>query len=163
MTTILMQSEITGYQGAAVNLLAALDSESGLVIVSKELSPGERKAGAMIVSNDPRSETRDRLYTEDYFSDSIRSYFRSASSKMIELMPAVSKHDPKQYIETNGMGENGIRYRLNESVSNGNVAVLALVHSAEMMISAESANGMAEEMARTMYADDDYGTGFFTI
>lgn len=163
MTTILMQAEITGYKGVSVNILAALDSESGLVIASKELAPGERRPGAMIVSNDPRSETRDRLYTEDSFSDSIRSYFRAVSSKMIELLPAVSKYDPTQYIETNGMGENGIRYRLSDEVSNGNVAVLALVHSAEMIVSAESTNDMGAEMARTMYEDDDYGTGFFTI
>jgi hypothetical protein len=141
----IMQAEIGGYFGKSVNLIAALDPDSGLVIVSKELTLGERVPGAPFVTNDPRSE-RDRLFTEDRFSDAIRHYFRAISTGLLELTPAVPKHDPKHKIETDSMNENGARYRLHPDTSNGNVAVLAIMEASNLSRSAMGTSQAAMKM-----------------
>lgn len=135
----IMQAEIGGYFGKSVNLIAALDPDSGLVIVSKELTLGERVPGAPFVTND-------RRFTEDRFSDAIRHYFRAISTGLLELTPAVPKHDPKHKIETDSMNENGARYRLHPDTSNGNVAVLAIMEASNLSRSATGTSQAAMEM-----------------
>lgn len=147
MSTIRLQAEVTGYSGPAVNLLGALDPDSGLLIVAKELKVGERLDETMVTSNDPRSERRDRLFTEDDFQESIRLFFRAKSTAMIELLPNVTKHEPAHKIETNGMDENGTKYRLSPDITNGNVAILALAAAADRAYKAQSATDFANEMA----------------
>lgn len=147
MSSIRIQAEITGYQGQAINLLGALDTDSGLFIVAKELPIGERTEGAIVVSNDPRSERRDSMFTEDRIQEAIRLFFRAQATGMIELLQSMSKHDPAHRIEAGGMDENGTKYRLSPDVSNGNIAVLALLCTADITYKAESATDFSNELA----------------
>lgn len=147
MTTIRIQAEITGYAGNPVNLLGALDTESGLFIIAKELKFGERMDGAVVVANDPRSERRDTLFAEDRLPDAIRVFFRAHSTGMLELHAAVAKHNPEHKIESDGLSESGTKYRLGADVSNGAIAVLALAHTAERTYAAQSATDFASELA----------------
>jgi hypothetical protein len=146
-TTVRLQAEVTGYSGPAVNLLGALDPDSGLLIVAKELAVGERLDGSMVTSNDPRSERRDRLFSEDDLQDSIHLFFRAKSTAMLELLPHVAKHEPAHRIETNGMDENGTKYRMAPDITNGNVAVLALTALADRAYKAQSATSFSQELA----------------
>ncbi|MEJ7804441.1 MAG: hypothetical protein WKG03_00755 [Telluria sp.] len=145
--TIRIQAEISGYGGPAVNVLGALDPESGLLIVARELKLGERLDDVLVVSNDPRAERRDRLFSEDDLQDAIRLFFRAQSTGMIELLPTVSKFEPAHKIESNGIDENGTKYRLSPDITNGNIAVLALTKLADATYRAQSATDFAEEMA----------------
>lgn len=145
--TIRIQAEITGYGGPAVNLLGALDPDSGLLIVAKELKFGERMEGTIVVSNDSRSERRDKLFSEDDLQDAIRLYFRSLSTSLVELLPTVTKHEPGHRIENDGIGENGTKYRLSPDITNGNVAVLALTFVADSAYRAQAATDFSEELA----------------
>jgi hypothetical protein len=145
--TIRVQAEVTGYGGPAVNLLGALDPDSGLLIVAKELPIGERQDDATVTSNDPRAERRDRLFSEDDLQDAIRLFFRAKSTAMIELLPTVTKHEPAHKIETNGMDENGTKYRLSPDITNGNIAVLALAALADHAYKAQSATTFSNELA----------------
>lgn len=147
MSSVRIQAEITGYQGQAINLLGALDTDSGLFIVAKELPMGERIDGAMVVSNDPRSERRDSMFTEDKIQDAIRLFFRAQATGMIELLQSMSKHDPAHRIEAQGLDEHGTKYRLSPDVSNGNVAVLALIFAADNTYKAASATDFSNELA----------------
>jgi len=145
--TVRLQAEVTGYGGPAANLLGALDADSGLLIVAKELKFGERLDGTMVTSNDPRSERRDRLFTEDDLQDAIRLFFRAQSTAMIELLSPVTKHEVAHKIEKNGVDENGTKYRLSPDITNGNVAVLALVAMADRAYKAQSATDFSQELA----------------
>jgi hypothetical protein len=147
VTTIRIQAEITGYGGPAANLLGALDSESGLLIVAKELDMGERQPDALVASNDPRSERRDRLFTEADLQDAIRLYFRATSTGMIELLANVAKHEVAHRIQKSGINENGTRYELSPEITNGSVAVLALVLLADNAYKAQSATDFSSELA----------------
>lgn len=147
MTTIRIQAHVTGYSGKAANVLGALDMESGLFIVAKELGPDERMDDVIVVSNDPRAERRDSLFDEDKLQNSIRLFFRAQATGMIELLPGVSKFDPSHKIEADGVGENGSKYRLSPDISNGNVAVLALLDAADRAYKAQSATDFSDELA----------------
>lgn len=147
MTSVVIQAEITGYSGLAVNLMGALDMDSGLLIVARELAMGERTDGAVIVSNDPRAEQRDSLFDEDRLQNAIRLFFRAQATGMIELLSAVSKFDPSHKIEANGLDENGSKYRLAPDVMNGNIAVLALVDAADRAYTAQKATDFSSELA----------------
>lgn len=147
MTTVLIQAEVSGYQGRAANLLGALDTESGLLIVAKELAAGERTEGATVISNDPRAERRDGLFTEDRLTDAIRLYFRATATDMVELHEGMSKHDPAHKIQRDGVGEGGTKYQLSPEVTNGNVAVLALIEAADKTYKAQAASDFSGELA----------------
>lgn len=147
MTTVRIQAAITGYGGKAANLLGALDMGSGLFIVAKELAQEERTDGAIVVSNDPRSERRDSLFDEEKLQNSIRLFFRAQANGMIELLPGVTKFDPSHKIEASGLDEKGSRYRLSPDVSNGNVAVLALMDAADRAYKAQAATDFSTELA----------------
>jgi hypothetical protein len=145
--SIRLHAEVTGYGGPAASVMAALDPDSGLLVVAKELKLGERLDDVMVTSNDPRSERRDRLFTEDDLQDAIRLFFRAKSTGMIELLPTVAKHEPSHKIETNGMDENGTKYRLAAEITNGNIAILALVSLADRAYKAQSATDFSNDLA----------------
>ncbi len=147
MTTVLIQAEVSGYQGKSANLLGALDTDSGLLVVAKELFTGERKDGAVVVSNDPRAERRDSLFTEDKLQDAIRMYFRTTSNELVDLHATVSKHDPRHKIQMDGVGENGTKYVLSPDVTNGAVAVLAMVEAACKTYTVQAASDFSDELA----------------
>jgi hypothetical protein len=128
-------------------LLGALDVDSGLFIVAKELKFGERPDGAVIVSNDPRSEQRDSLFTEEKLQDAIRLFFRAQATGVVELLPTVTKHEPSHRIESDGIGEKGTRYRLSPDITNGNVAVLALLSASDSTYRAQAATDFSTELA----------------
>ena len=140
-----IQAEISGYGAQPVNLRAALDPASGYIIVSKELPFGERIPGALVVTNNARGE-RDRLFTEEDFSTAIRQYFNVRAMKLIELLSAVTKHDPQSRIQTTGFNESGTRFELSTETSNGNVAVLAIINAASLSQNASDAMDMGSEM-----------------
>lgn len=147
MTTVLLQAEISGYQGRVANLLGALDTDSGMLIVAKELPLGERHAGATMISNDPRAERRDALFSEDRLQDAIRLYFRATATEMVQLHAGATKHDPRHKIQTDGVGEHGTKYLLSPDVGNGHIAVLALIDAANNTYNAQAASDFSAELA----------------
>jgi hypothetical protein len=142
---IKIQAEIAGYFGPAVNLLGIVDVATGFMIVSKELTVGERVEDALVITNNTRSE-RDRLFVEADLQDAIRLFYSARTMSLLELLPTVQKHDPSSRINT-GMNDRGTRYELSPETTNGNVAVLAMVLATNASTTAESVNEMASEMA----------------
>lgn len=147
MATVRIQSIATGYKGKAANLLGALDTDTGLLIVAKELLPGQVAEGALLVTNDPRSEQRDSLFSEEKLQDAIRLFFRAKANGTFEVMAALTKHDPDHMIEVQSIEERGSRYRLNPDFTNGNAAVLAMLDAAHRAHTAQEVADFADELA----------------
>jgi hypothetical protein len=147
MATIRIQSVATGYKGKAANLLGALDTDTGLLVVAREMPPGQVFEGATVVTNDPRSGDRDSLFTEEKLQDAIRLFFRAKANGTIEIMSALTKHDPDHFIEVQGIEERGSRYRLNPDFTNGNAAVLAMLESAHRAYLAQEVTDFSDELA----------------
>ncbi|KVN83420.1 hypothetical protein [Burkholderia ubonensis] len=147
MSVIALQAEITGYKGPAVNILAAVDGGTGLVIVSQEVAFGERSPGALIVCNDPRAPSRDLLFDEGKLAGAIERYFRADSTGMVELLSAVQRHKPSNAIQATGLDASGTRYQLSPEITNGQIAVLAIVYAASNSLSIEDTAEFAQDMA----------------
>jgi hypothetical protein len=146
MSAIVIQAQITGYDGRAVNLLGALDTDTGYIMVHEELRANERNETAIFVTNDPRAE-RDSLFTEEKLQEAIRLFFRAKASDLLELDESLSKHDPSHKIENDGVDERGSKYRLAPEITNGNVAVLAIMSAANGSYNAQAATDFSGEMA----------------
>lgn len=147
MSVITLQAAITGYKGQAANLLAAVDGDSGLVIVSQEVAIGGRTPGALLVSNDPRAAERDMLFDEGKLAGAIERYFRAEATGMVELLAAVQRHKPTNQIQVAGIDASGTRYQLSPEITNGQVAVLAIMYAATNSLSIEETADFAQEMA----------------
>jgi hypothetical protein len=149
---IMIQARIAGYFGPAVNLLAALEPESGLVIVSKELPLNERREGTLFTTNDPRANGRDRLFSEDKIEDAIHRFYRARAIGTLELLPAMQKHDPANRIESDGMDKSGTKYRLASEISNGAIAVLAIMDAAGVSQKVEDVSAMCDEISAMFFS-----------
>lgn len=158
MTVIRVQAIISGYQGQAVNLIGAMHTEKGLFIIAKEQALGERTDGALIVSNNARLDGRDRLFDEDKLQRAIRLYFSLKGQGLLELLPAVMKHDPGNRIEADGMNERGTRYRLSPEITNGSVAILAMLEAADLAQAADTTSETASDIV-DMYDSLDVPDG----
>lgn len=163
MSAITVQAIISGYRGPAVNLLGALQVETGLFIVAKEQGVEERLPGALIVSNSTRLDDRDRLFDEDKLQRAIRLYFSLKGQGLLELLPAVMKHDPGNMIEVDGMNERGTRYRLSPDITDGNIAVLAMIEAVDVSQGADTASSFAQEIAGMYDSLDDPDSDWATI
>ncbi|WP_175785278.1 hypothetical protein [Burkholderia ambifaria] len=146
MTMLLIQASITAYQGPSANLLGAYDSDTGLLIVERELARDERIDDAVFVTDDPRAEDRDRLFNEDNLQAAIRSFFRAKHSGLVELEKSVKRHDPEHKIEAEGVTEQGSKYRVNPEATNGQIAVLAMMDAVAVAGHAEAASDFADNL-----------------
>lgn len=153
MSVITLQAEISGYKGPVVNLLAAVDAggddaaATGLVIVSQELAYGERTPGALVVCNDPRGVARDYLFDESKLAAAIDLYFRAESTGMVELLAAVQRHKPTSAVQATGLDAGGTRYQFSPDITNGQIAILAIMYAANNSLSIEETSAFAQEMA----------------
>jgi hypothetical protein len=147
LSVITLQAEINGYKGQAVNILAAVDGGTGLVIVSQEVAFGERTPGALIVSNDPRAPSRDMLFDEGKLAGAIDRYFRADSTGMVELLASVQRHKPTNAIQVGGVDASGTRYQLSPEITNGQIAILAIMYAAGNTLSIEDTSEFAQDMA----------------
>lgn len=146
MTMLLIQASVSAYLGPAVNLLGAYDSCSGLLIVERELARGERIADAVFVTDDARADDRDRLFDEDNLQTAIRSFFRAKHSGLVELEKAVMRHDPEHKIESDGVTEQGSKFRVNAEATNGQIAVLAMFDAIAIAGQAEIASEFSDDL-----------------
>jgi hypothetical protein len=150
MSSIAVQAQIVGYHGRAVNLLCMLDQQTGLILIGKELEANQRHQGALFVTNDaqdPQTAMRDELFEADHLRDAIALYFARDGSGRLAMVAATERHKPAHKIERDGYDERGARYRLADDVSNGNVAVLAIVWTIAQADLAQEGIDFCAEMA----------------
>lgn len=147
MTTLAVQAQIVGYHGRPVNLLGMLDKQTGLILIGKELEANQCHDGAIFVTNDPQTALRDQLFETDHLRDAIELYFARDGSGRLAMVSSTERHKPAHKIERDGYDERGARYRLADDVSNGNVAVLAIVWTMTQADTAQDGIEFCEEMA----------------
>lgn len=120
---------ISGYTGLPVSLLAMLDHASGVLAIAKEIRfREEREEGFAFVTN-TRAPAYDCLFKEDQLAGAITVYKESEGSGVVALSESVAKFRPR--VDSDGVNEHGQKWRLHPDMSNGEVAVLALVHFME--------------------------------
>lgn len=147
MSNLAVQAQIVGYHGRPVNLLGMLDKQTGLILIGKELEANQQHQGAIFVTNDAKTALRDQLFETDHLRDALELYFARDGSGRLAMVASTERYKPAHKIERDGYNERGARYRLADDVSNGNVAVLAIVWTMAQADTAQDGIEFCEEMA----------------
>lgn len=127
-----IQATIGGYGGVGsepITLAALRDPVTGVLAIAKKINMREKAdAGYSFVTN-MRLASYDCLFREEDITEAIRLYRESEANATLVLSDETARYRPR--IEVDGMNESGQKFRLSNDMSNGEVAVLALVHFAE--------------------------------
>jgi len=127
-----IQANISGFANSACTLYSALDHSSGIVFVStlKPLQP-IRQADCLLVVSDPQAE-RDVLFSAHCLSEAIDAWqqlkntvAKDGTPTRLHLGHQVQRANPQAAIEHDGWEANGPRWRINATVNNAQMAVLA--------------------------------------
>jgi len=87
----------------------------------------------------------DCLFLEEHLSAAIRSYKEMEGQGLLTYSDDSMKFTPR--VETDGIDERGQKYRLDQSISNGQMAVLAIVHFVSRQQAITSTATLSERMA----------------
>lgn len=148
-----IQANVIGFDGRPATVFSGYDEKTlilGIATIAKNYQR-DRAEGCLLITNDLTIE-RDSLFTMDDLSSSIQSYFDMAGSTAIDgITPRLAFRDAAQRakptIEKDGMDENGIKYRISEDSTCGQIAVLATCWFCYTRVtSIESAIDMFDEL-----------------
>jgi hypothetical protein len=166
-----IQANISGYQGKPCSLFSVYDTEKLILVVSTETEyRKQRRDGCVLISND-RNADRDSLFTELDFSQSINDFFtllngvaQDGRSSRLAFNDKVARANPSTSIEKDGYSENGQKLRIDETITNLQIATLATCHYANSKASAiEKTLAMYGELAGLDYWQVLNGGGVITI
>lgn len=120
-----MRVNCAGYGGRPVSVFAMFDPVSDVLAVVRE-TPYETvpREGFLRVTTQDRDPTHDAVFTEDDTRRGIVAYFDLEAMNRIQFSEGLTRLDPKNKIEREGMDEGGMVYRIAPDISNGQVAIL---------------------------------------
>lgn len=143
-----IQATIAGFSGQPVTLLALLDENTGVLVVSKEVTYREERIGedfALVTNIDlPDCDMR---FDNDHMRDAIRTFFTRSAQQTLVIENAVRRYDPNQKIQRDKVTERGQTYELHPDIQNGQVAVLAIIAFTDKNASLDACLEMADELA----------------
>jgi len=126
-----IQTTVSGYSGKPCTLYSSYNDKTLVLMVAvlKEYTP-ERREGCVVITND-RNIDRDSLFMGDDMNKAITAYFELLAGVAADgKSPRIKFNDEKagrarpSDIEKDGIDSSGQRYRLNESISNAQIATL---------------------------------------
>lgn len=133
-----IMASISGYAGERVTLVAFLDPVTSVLAIAKPLLYREsREEGYAFVTN-TRSDAYDCLFTEEHWDEAIRAFKVSQGNETMTLADLTMRWQPR--IENDGVDEKGSKYRLHDDMTNGEVAILALVYFQQRQLAITTAN-----------------------
>lgn len=149
---IQIQANISGYSGRPSTVLAALDEDSGVLVIARAVERIPRRDGCLLIESDRRAD-RDSLFEPGHLREAIGSYYtlkarRAADGRSDALRfsePAMLA-DPSSHIESDGVDMNGAVYRVSPGATNASVAALAICYYAERSSAISDTVEMAEQL-----------------
>ena len=143
--TVKMRVNVAGYTGKAVSLYCAYDAETDVLLIAKEgVYEAKPREGFLRVTNQDRDETYDAVFPEDETREAINAFFSLDAMNVLSLTDTMKRHDPKNRIERDGMDERGMRYKIDPSITNGQLAVLIACYYAKRQKNVASVAGFME-------------------
>ena len=144
---IQIQATISGYAGKPATVFSVYDPETLILVLAAEAEfrTDRREGCAMVITNDARLD-RDRLFRADDLPGAIRAYFdlkgglaADGRSPRLVFSERAQRASPEHAIERDGMDANGPKYRVSESMTCAQVAVLATCAYARIAATGERA------------------------
>jgi hypothetical protein len=144
----LLQAVVSGYKGLPACLFAILDGETGAMLVVKEAAQYSvnRKDDHALVTTDALCDDFDVRFTEESIQDAVKVWQEMSDGGTLILSDALNKHNPSGKIEYDGIDLRGRMYRLDPTITNGIIAVLALCWFADRQKSIQSSLDVFDEL-----------------
>ena len=143
-----IMASISGYSGASVTLLAYLDPSNGVLGIAKKVTFREKADPGYAFVTNTRTESYDCLFTEDHWALAIRDFQVAEGNETLKLSDSAAQYRPR--IETDGVDEKGQKYRLHSDLTNGELAVLALVHFQQRQLAITTTDSAIDEWFELM-------------
>ena len=129
---IKIQASISGYGGSAATVFSAYDETAGILAVSVEPAyRQDRVSDCMVIANSS-AVSCDKLFTEKELPAAIDAYFAmrngistDGQSTRLSFGERAVRTNPDSAIEFDAMNESGKKFRVNASITNAQMAVLA--------------------------------------
>lgn len=125
-------ASIAGYNGQPTSLSAFFDHKTNILVIDKAVQyREERQEGEedwAFVTN-VRCPAYDSMFQEEHLADAVSAFKAMEGAGTVILGDDVAKYKPR--VESDGVDDKGQKWRLHADMSNGEVAVLALVHFLE--------------------------------
>ncbi|MCP5245685.1 MAG: hypothetical protein H6937_06980 [Burkholderiales bacterium] len=156
-----IQSTFIGYNGGACTVYSILYTEKSVLAVGVQgkYQTNRRDEQHIVITNDPDID-RDKLFTDDNIKDAISAFYalengvsHDGKSSRLVFSDRAARANPKSAIEKDGIDTSGPRYRISESVTCGQMAVLATCLHALKAGKVEQALDMADELTILISGD----------
>jgi len=155
-----IQASISGYLNAPCTLFSAFDHDSGSLIFSALTDlRKERRKGCFFLTNIHKID-RDGWFDEPDLPEAIRAYARLGREGRVHFSEKAQRASPVSVVESDGMDERGMKYRIANEVSNAHVAVLATcLYVAKTLGKPEAVMDAANDFMQAMLEGRSYTVG----
>jgi hypothetical protein len=142
-----IQISCAGFKGEPVTLLAKRDTTTGVLFIVKKVAYRENrvKPGFAVVSDVDLDEA-DFRFTDKHLRGAITAYYSRMAQGHIDIDSKLSRYNPNNKIEPDGVDESGRKYRISPDIDNGQIGVLAVVAFIEAQKPINAAVSMADEI-----------------
>lgn len=155
---------IAGYGPAGdapSTILCAFSRSAGVLKVAEERALEKAgRPGFLLVTNTRTDENCDAFFSPDMLSDAIAAFFSMESQGLVEIAKSAERARPNTKIESDGMDERGVKYRIKSDCGNRQVAVLAACWFANIQRGVGAALDDFDDLYGDGGGDDDAGDAF---
>ena len=127
-----MRVNVAGFGGNPVSLFAVFAPDTGDLVCTEclDMQMGEVQ-GFLHVSTPGAEVACDMRFTENDLSQAIQDFFMMDGMKSVFLDGKIQRLQPTNKIQADGVDINGVKYKLDGTVQNSHVAVLAACFAAQ--------------------------------
>ena len=149
---IQIQANIGGFAGKPAIVFAALDEDTGILVIAAAVEKAPRREGCFLISNEIRAD-RDSLFHDADLKQAIGAYYAikgrvagDGRSACLRFSERAMRAEPSGAIESDGVDMSGPLYRVSPEASNGQIAALAICAYAERYGAVNDVVDMADDL-----------------
>lgn len=139
-----LQARISGYSGKSVTVYATYDTELRLCIIGKIGAANASKQPGGILIADAEINDRDDVYDESDILPSITAFYDMHKASEIQIRDSVMAADPRAAIEFDGIKNGSKEYRVMPTVTNAQIATLAIARHIRKSLKIEDSLSMLD-------------------
>lgn len=151
---IQIQATVSGFGGGATTLFSAYDPAARLLVIAKDAGYREERRPGCVVLTNIDGIPRDSMFDVSEFRGAVEAYYalKQGVSKTggprLVFDSGVSRTNPDSAVERDGVDERGPKYRIADTITCAQVAVLATCEYAMRAEAIDATVNMARRFER---------------
>jgi hypothetical protein len=152
-----IQATIGGFMGAPKSVFAALDDDTGILVVAAVTDARPRREGCFVIRTEARADGDGLFDAKEHLAAAISAYFALSQdvaadgrTAKLRISERAMQANPAGVIETDGFDVHGPKYRVSPDARNEQIAVLALCRYARMSAGIGDTVQMADTLMRML-------------